>query len=330
MTSLLHPRMRDAAILLTVLLGTTPGRAAEIDPYVPLDTETVVNINVRQILDSPLIKKNALEAAQELLRGNDQVQDVLKDLGFDPFKDLDRVILATPGGTDKDRGLIIVHGRFDLAKFKAKAEQVAKDQSENLKIHKVLAGKHIIYEVNVPDMDDPLFVALASRDTLLASPGKDYVVDALKKIGKTDKLALKNKDFQALLEKVDDRQSLSVAAVKNPAVKDAVGSLPGDVKDMLDKIQAIGGGLTLSDEIKLELVVTTKNADEAKELRDSANAGLTLITAVLGGLNKDAKPQIEFVLEVVKSLRISNKGQTVVVKGRISSDLIEEALKKSK
>jgi len=322
--------MRDAAILLTVLLGTTPGRAAEIDPYVPLDTETVVNINVRQILDSPLIKKNALEAAQELLRGNDQVQDVLKDLGFDPFKDLDRVILATPGGTDKDRGLIIVHGRFDLAKFKAKAEQVAKDQSENLKIHKVLAGKHIIYEVNVPDMDDPLFVALASRDTLLASPGKDYVVDALKKIGKTDKLALKNKDFQALLEKVDDRQSLSVAAVKNPAVKDAVGSLPGDVKDMLDKIQAIGGGLTLSDEIKLELVVTTKNADEAKELRDSANAGLTLITAVLGGLNKDAKPQIEFVLEVVKSLRISNKGQTVVVKGRISSDLIEEALKKSK
>jgi hypothetical protein len=333
MTSHLPPRMRVAAILLTTLLAAVPGRTAEIDPYVPPDTETVVNVNVRQILDSPLIKKHALEFAQESLRGNDQIQDILKDLGFDPFKDLDRVILATPGGTDKDRGLIIVHGRFDLAKFKAKGEQVAKEQSENLKIHKVLGGKHVLYEVNVPESDEPLFVALASQDTLLVSPGKDYVVDALKKTGKLAKpakLALKNTDFQALLEKVDDRQSLSMAAVKNPAVKDALGSLPGDVKDMLDKIQAVGGGLTLSDEIKLELVVTAKNAGEAKDLRDSANAGLTLITALLGGLNKDAKPQIEFVLEVVKSLRVSNKGKAVVVKGRISSDLIEEALKKGK
>ncbi len=179
------------AVFAAVLLGTAPGRAAEVDPYVPADTETVVNVNVRQILDSPLIKKHALEAAQEALRGNDQVQDVLKDLGFDPFKHLDRVVVATPGGTDKDRGLVIVHGRFDLAKFKTKGEQAAKDHSENLKIHKVLAGKHLVYEVNVPDMDEPLFVALASEDTLFASPGKDYVVDALKKLGKPAKPALR-------------------------------------------------------------------------------------------------------------------------------------------
>src|SRR5579884_3882551 len=104
--------MRPAAILLTILLGAVPGRASELDAYLPEDSESVLNVNVRQILDSPLIKKHVLEHAQEALRGEDQVQDILKDLGFDPFKDLDRVIIAAPGGTDKDRGLIIAHGRF--------------------------------------------------------------------------------------------------------------------------------------------------------------------------------------------------------------------------
>src|SRR5262249_40501017 len=151
-------------------------RAADIDPYLPEDTEFVVNVNVRQIIDSPLFKKNALEAAQEALRGNDQVQDILKELGFDPFKDLDRVLAASPGGTEEDRGLIIVHGKFDVAKFQAKAEKVAKEDAEHLKIHKILGGKHLLYEVTTPELDSPLFVVLANRDTILASPGKDYVV----------------------------------------------------------------------------------------------------------------------------------------------------------
>jgi hypothetical protein len=176
-------------------------------------------------------------------------------------------------------------------------------------------------------------VALASKNTLLVSPGKDYVVDALKKTGKTDKPALKNKDLQALLEKMDDRQSLSFAAVKTPAVRDAIGGLPGDVKDLIDKIQALGGGVTITDEVKLEIVVTTKNTKEAKELRDSADAGLKLVLAGLAAFTtnqKDGQPALEFLLEFAKSLRITNKGQAVVVKGRISSDFIEDTLKKGK
>lgn len=324
-------RMRHAAILLTVLLGTAPGRAAELDPYLPEDSESVLNLNVRQVLDSPLIKKHVLELAQEALRGEDQVQDILKDLGFDPFKDLDRVIIAAPGGTDKDRGLIIVRGRFDGAKFKTKAEKIADNNAEHLKIHKVLGGKHLVYEVNVQELDMPFFVALAERDVLLASFGKDYVIDALKKSAKKDKPVLKNKEFQALLEKIDDRQSVSMAGIKTDAVKDAIGNLPGDVKDMVDKIEAVGGGLTLTDEVKLEIVVTAKNAKEAKELRDSADAGLTLIQTFMTAFKqKESNPGLELILEFVKSLRISNKGPAVVVKGRISSDTIDEALKKSK
>jgi hypothetical protein len=321
---------RPLAVVTALLLFVPLSRAADLDPYLPEDTESILNINVRQLLNSELFKKHLLEAAQEALRGEDQVQDILKDLGFDPFKDLDRVVVTSPIGTEKDRGLIIVHGRFDVAKFKAKAEEVAKDQSEHLKIHKVSGGKQLLYEVNHPDLDDPLFVALVSRDTLLASFGKDYVVNALKKSGKETKPALKNKKFQALLEKIDAGQSLSVAAVATPEVAKAIEKSPGDVKGMIEKIQAVAGGFTVTDEIKLELAVTAKDTKDAKDLSDSAKAGLNLVLGFAAPLAQNANTPrwVELVVETVKALRVTNKSEIVFVKGRISSDLIEDALKK--
>ncbi len=322
--------LRRAFVTVSALLLFVPlGRAADLDPYLPEDTESILNINVRQLLDSQLVKKHLLDVAQEALRSNDQLQDILNDLGFDPFKDLDRVVVASPIGTEKDRGLVIVHGRFDVAKFKAKGEEAAKDHSDNLKIHKILGGKQLLYEVNHPDLDDPLFVALAGNDTLLASPGKDYVVNALKKSGKDAKPTLKNKKFQALLEKVDVGQSLSLGAVTTPEVAKVIEKTPGDVKGMVEKIQAVAGGLTISDEIKLEIAVTAKNAKDAKDLSDSAKAGLNLVLSFAAPLSQNANTPkwVELVVEVVKAVRVTNKSETVFVKGRISNDLIEDALK---
>ncbi len=322
--------LHRAFVSVSLLLLFVPlGRAADLDPYLPEDTESILNINVRQLLDSELFKKHLLDVAQEALRGNDQLQDILNDLGFDPFKDLERVVIASPIGTEKDRGLVIVHGRFDVAKFKAKAESVAKDQSEHLKIHKILGGKQLLYEVNHPEVDDPVFVALAGNDTLLVSPGKDYIVNALKKSDKDAKPALKNKKFQALLEKVDAGQSFSLAAVTTPEVAKVIEKTPGDVKGMVEKIQAVAGGLTISDEIKLEIAVTAKNTKDAKDLSDSAKAGLNLILSFAAPLSQNANTPkwVELIVEVVKAVRVTNKSETVFVKGRISNDLIEDSLK---
>src|SRR5208283_5050685 len=126
----------------------------------------------------------------------------------DPFKDLDKMVSAGPGGSDNDKGLIIIHGRFNLDKFKTKGEETAKANSDILKIHKINDGKDILYEVTIDGLPSSLWVSFASKNTLLVSPGKDYVVDALKR---TDKpVALKNKDFQGMLEKMDPRQSFSL------------------------------------------------------------------------------------------------------------------------
>ncbi len=309
-------------------LSATPARAGLLGPYLPDDSEVVLTVNVRQILDSPLVKKYGLQKARDALKDFDQVEAVLKDLGFDPFKDLERVTVASPGGTEKDRGLLIVHGSFNLDKFKSKGEEAARDYPDYLKIHKVPAGAgatHVVYEVTPPDADTPIFVALPGKDTLLASPGKDYVVDALKKAARKAKPALKNKEMQGLLEKMDERQSVSVAALGSALTKGGGG--PAAVKAQAEKVEAVGGGLTVGEDLKVEVALATKTADGARELHDSLDKGLKQALALLSVLTS-AQKELNPALEVVKALRVTIKGKVVTVKGRVPADVLEDALKK--
>jgi hypothetical protein len=328
----LGSRLGLAAVLMAALAA--PARAGDVDKYLPPDSEVVVNVNVRQLLDSPLVKKHALDLARGFLKSVDMAEDILADLGFDPFKDIDRIVAASPGGTDRDRGLLIARGKFDRAKFKAKAEETVKTYGDVLKIRKVpdgASGHYLVYEVNHPEAQMPFFVALPDDSTFLVSPGKDYVVDALKKVGKTEKPALKDKDLQALLEKVDDRQTVSVAAV-SAALKGVLDEAPKEAAAVLEKIAAIGGGLTLGEDVKVEVVVGARNAADAREFRDSADRALKVALAGLAAYSQavENNPVVELTLDVVKSLKVTVKDRTIIIKGRVSADTIEDTLNKDK
>jgi hypothetical protein len=315
-------------------LSAAPARAGLLDPYLPDDSEVVVTVNVRQLLDAPLVKKHALKKLQDLLKDFDQAESVLKDLGFDPFKDLERVTVASPGGTEKDRGLLIVHGTFNLDKFKAKADESARDYPDYLKVHKVPLGAgatHVVYEVTPPDADMPIFVALSGKDTFLASPGKDYVVDALKKAARKAKPALKNKDVQALLERLDEKQSVAVALLGSALTRG--GGAPPGVKAQVEKVEAVGGGVTVGEDLKVEFVLAARTPEEAKELQQGLDKGIKQALALLSVVSttveeKGLKQGLDAALELVKALRVSAKGKVLTIKGRVSADVLEDALKK--
>jgi hypothetical protein len=323
---------RFAAMLTLALLIPAGVRAAEIDTYLPADTESYISINVRQILDSDVVKKNALGQLREALKGTDEVNDILKDLGFDPFKDLDRIIIASPRGTETDRGLIIVHGTFDVKKFKARAADAAENNGDVLKIHKVPLGggvTHDVWEVNIPNQDQSLFVALAGNRTLLVSPGKDYVVDAIKQGRLNKKPELKNKAFASLLEKLEPKQSLSIVVLgKALAGAQKMEILPKGARDALGGIQAIGGGLTFGKEVKLELAVSSKDESSAQSIRETLNKGVRLGTAGLTLLGDDRNKGITLALEVLKTVKVSSKAKVVSVTARLTADAIDDFFKK--
>ena len=314
---------------LGVFSAGASARAGDLDPYLPDDTEMVVSVNVKQVIESDLFKKYVEQAAREALKSQDEIQGALKDLGLDPFTDLDRVIAARPSGVDQDRGLLIAHGHFDLDKFKDKAEQVAKDHPDEVKILKVSdgsGGKFVVYEVTPAEQSAPVFLALPTKSTLLASPGKDYVVEALKRDAAREKSQLKNTEMQALLERMDDKQGLSVAMVGSALTEGA----SQEIKDLFEKVDAIGGGVSVGDEIKIEIAVTAKSEDDAKDIKDSIGGGIKQGKLLLAALAFAENPQIEAVLDVVNSVKLTVKDKTVLLKGAVSADVIEDAFKKDK
>jgi hypothetical protein len=312
-----------AAVALVLGVALMPAGAADIDKYLPDDTEEVVTVNVKQILDSGLVKKFGLDNVKQALKDQEDVAKILKDLGFDPFADLDTVTVGSAGGDDPEKALIIVHGRFDLDKFKAKAAEAAKTNGEHLKIHKRDKGPEI-YEVKHPDLEFNLFVSLPDKSTMLVSPGKDYVIDALKKID-NQKPTVKNAEIQKLIKAMDGKQSVSIAMLGTSLAKSSeLANLIG--KDVVDGIDAVGGGVTLGDDIKFELVVSTKTADAAKSIRKKIDDGVNNALIALAPLAK-LQPDLQPAVDVVKAIKTAGKEKTVSLKGEVTAEQIEKIAK---
>src|SRR5262245_23171405 len=86
----LLPR-RAWLVAAVVLLAAPPAPAAELDKYLLDDTDFVLSMNVKQVLSSPAFTKHYQKQVEELLK-MEPVQRVLKDSGFDPLKDVDRLM----------------------------------------------------------------------------------------------------------------------------------------------------------------------------------------------------------------------------------------------
>ena len=315
------------AVALTPFAGTL--RAADIDPLVPPDTESYLAINVKSAIGSPLFEQQLLGPLKDALGEVPELKAIAGDLGFDPLKDIHRVLIAMAGGNDTDRGLLIAHGTFDVAKFEKKAKDAAKDNADAFKIHKVKRGAatSTVWEVIVPGQDNSTFIALVSDKILVASPGKDYVVDALEQHRSKKKATLKNKEFQALVENLDARQTVSFAVLGKSLAAALGDALPAGFTDSLKKIDAIGGGLTISNEVKLDVLVASKDATSAESVRTTLDKGVKLGMIGLALLTEGRK-ELEVLLEVVKTVKVGGKGKVVALSARLTADVLKDFFEK--
>src|ERR1700722_13302674 len=118
--------MRTALSLAVLLFLTVTVQAAPLpeaplltDKYLLDDADFVLVANVKQILASPVYKKSYDKVVGDFLK-EEKVASLLKDLGVDPLKDVDRVCAVMgrsffPGGkAGAGSGpLLLVQGRFD-------------------------------------------------------------------------------------------------------------------------------------------------------------------------------------------------------------------------
>lgn len=314
-------------IALTVCLAITAPTPAAVDPHLPADTQTYLSVNVREICDSDVFKEQLLTPARDLLKQAEPVKKALDDLGLDPFKHVDRLVIASPSSSETDRGLIVIYGTFDAEKFKARAEKLKKAGDDSMKVHDVPLGagvRHPVYEVPVQGKELSVFVAVKDGKTLLASPGKDYVVDALKQARAKKPPVLKNKELQALIERLNPKQAVSIAMPgKMLAGLAGLDSAPPGTGDALEGIEAVGGGLTVGKEVHLDLAITAKSEENARNVRSILDRGTKLAVGGLALLAEDRK-DLTVLYDVLKSVKVIGKGKVVGVSARLTADTLQD------
>src|SRR5262249_3877569 len=100
------------------LPGHVKGRF-EPEKWLAADAEMVMAINVRQMLDSPLMKKGgSLDELKKMVNANEQLKTMLKAVELDPFRDIHAVLASGSLSMGKDvRALVVVRGKYNLPKI---------------------------------------------------------------------------------------------------------------------------------------------------------------------------------------------------------------------
>jgi hypothetical protein len=314
-------RLQMGLIAGAVLALAMPVRAADVDKYLPDDTEVVVVLNAKQLLDAPLVKKHFLEHIRALIKSSDEAAKILESVGFDPFKDLTSITGAMSTLGSEAKGLIITHGEFDRAKFEAKADEMAKDKSDTFKAHK--EGNHKVYEVKG---EKSVFVAVVDKTTIVASPEKQSVLDAFAR-GEGKKKGMVKKEIQDLIEKANAKQSLWFAATAQAFLKSELAS-DERAKKNLEKMDNMTAGFTVDKGVLFTLAIATKSAANAKELAEEIKEGLNQAKGILA-LLADQNKQIAPLVDTVGNLRVNTEGSTITLKSEVSEEIIEKGLKKN-
>jgi hypothetical protein len=307
------------ALVVVALVVAAPTRAADIEKYLSDETDGVVTIDVKGFFTSPLAKKLGLDKS---LR-DESAARMLKEIGLDPAQDIDRAVIGLSAGNQK---VIVVEGKFDPAKMEAKLEEFAKDKKDFLTVHKTEKGK--VFEIakldeliKLPDLVQGIinlkgekgFIAIADKGHVILAQSQDALAEAIAKGEGKKTTKLKNRDLAGLIGKMDSRQTVSVALT---------GSTTG-----LEKTKSITGGINVTADVKIGVVITADDTDAAKATEDSLAEQLGQFRAILQQACTANKGAYVPIIDVLKSIKTESKDKNVTVSSTLTGEAIEKLVK---
>jgi hypothetical protein len=306
-----------SALAVPALRAKDAPTSGKVDQFLPSETSLVLVVEVKQIVESPVFKKNLLEDAQKHLKSNEEVTKILNTLGFDPFKDLDRITVALNGIAMEPKGLVIIRGKFDKEKIEAKAEAESKEKKDFIKVHS--EDGHKIFEMTPPGQEKPAFVAVIDGTAIVASSDKSYVKDAFAKATSTAPSI--KPELAKLLESAEG--SLWVAVPGSTLSKSELVN-EEKAKAMVGKIDHILASLKLAKDLKLSVTIATKSDDNAKEMAEEIKEGLNQakgMVAFMASQQKEAAPAVD----MMNAIKVAVEGKNITIKTEMSEEMIDKA-----
>lgn len=330
--------MRRVSRVLFALVLTAgfaaPARAAEVEPLLPKETEQVVYMNFKQMLDSDIIKKYAMGQIKQALQGED-VKGMLEALGLDPLKDVETATAGMWGKGEETNALGVVKGKFDAKKlFDAAKAEAGKNKDKVEILTEKADDKEVTLVKMGQDGGKPIYLTVADDKTILFGTDKKATIAALGGFNKKEKAKL-GKELTALVLKQDEKASMFYCALTENMVKDLpAGAFDGlknigvdgeKMKEQIEKMRTIAVTLNMGKEVKFSAVAGMKDADAAEEfngslgkLVDTAKTFLPLI----GGQQANMKSLID---DLTKSIGVKAKDKDVTLSFQLSAKAIGDA-----
>ena len=308
------------AAALAVALAAPTARAAEPDRLLPADADTVMYVNVKQLIESDIVKKYALEQIKQALAGQD-AKKLLEELGLDPLKDVEKMWVGTSGKDASDmKALVVVHGKFDPDKLFKAAEAATKKDGD--KFSMVKDGNTTMFKFQ-PDQGNPVYGTVVDDTTVVAGTDKKMIATALKQEADKKK-SLITADLAAMVKKMDEKSSMFVASVvkgKFDAVK-LPAQLPIDLSGLekaLPKTDTMSFVVKVGADITQEVVFGMKDDDAATDMGDAMAKvidGIKGLVPLLAAAEPKAKP----LVDVIKTVKTDVKKKDVTITGKITGD----------
>lgn len=321
-------RLLAGAVLAVAVAA--PVRAADADPILPAETESVVFVNVRQVIDSDVVKKFALGQIKQALQGND-AKKMLEDLGLDPLKDIDRVTIGQWGSAEEMNFVGAIRGKFDKAKLTEAAKKHAAAKSDELAVVKEGDLELFKFTPKNQQSDKPIYAVVADDKTIVVGSEKKVVATGVT-AAKGTKTALK-KDLATLMLKQDEKASMFMCALiegktdglQLPPNLNIPGVDGAKLSKQLAKMTSAAMTVRVTDEVGLEVAMGMKDTDSAEEFGETVSNLISTVKQflpLLTGQQPQLKPLGD---EVTKSLKSKVKDKEVQLLLKISADAIGKA-----
>jgi hypothetical protein len=306
--------------LATLLPFTSVQAAAEPDRLTPSDAEMLVQVNVRQMLQTPLVKKHALDPLKALLERSPETRRLLRAAGLDPFKDIDTISLCTSGRPLSGGKLqVVVRGSFTPDKVRAAADDYAQKQPDRLK--NIKNGELPMWEIHSDDKS--FYAAFADDKTLVMTTTTKDTAAVIHRAGQSPQQP--SAAMQAALAHLKGDENLWLALVATEEIKQLLKS-DTTSKDFAAALQSVTGALELSDDAQFGLVVHTNSAEAAAQIKGKLDELMPLLSFL--GAGKDKSGQI--AKEVIDSIKLKTEKNDVSIRLHITDAQIDKASKKAR
>ncbi|HEX4590095.1 MAG TPA: hypothetical protein VH120_09215 [Gemmataceae bacterium] len=281
----------------------------------------VVSLEVRQFLQAPLVREHA--AARPMVH---EIVKAFERLGIDAVKDLDRADLAIGDQLRSASSLLLLAGRFDDDKIMARIKERAQERKGEVEI--LDEGGAKVFQCRLPPpptqnpkvaLPDQFVLTVLDPGTIAIGIDRAALTEALAKKAGRRKTNVRPR-LAELVGRIESKQTVSVVYIP-PAERPAGDSTVG--------LTTMTGGITVTDSIATDVRLEAKDGESAKSLADIIRQAMAKVRNILPGLaavqlGLDRTGQ-DAIREMVDSVKVNTRQNTVIVSGTITREMIDKA-----